>query len=277
MSLDTKALKILTDHHWVPGMGWSKMPPEGAAFEYAKRAGYMFDDLVTRHDTLAENLIELVRRCDITDIADAFLASLTTRRLDLRSALSSYAIASRFPRHWLDDSPTRVSPYTGAVFCEVCGGCDIEQRMEINLNVLNFERFKWGGVRKLDLPYIFFDLAEFEKTEKIAPKPEDYEILQEIISIISKVPDGKRASSLDKRLSGVFKSNSAERRSLIETLGICGILQPANRMTYFDGFVETRHQEYTGEHRKDWGYPVIWWQGSDGVNDRAVRHYFPNL
>jgi hypothetical protein len=48
-------------------------------------------------------------------------------------------------------------------------------------------------------------------------------------------------------------------------------------MTYFDGFVETRHQEYTGEHRKDWGYPVIWWQGSDGVNDRAVRHYFPNL
>lgn len=277
MSLDKKALKILMDHYWVAGRGWSIKPPDGASFEHAKRAGYMFDELVTRHDILVDNLIETAARCDKTVVADAFLASLTTRRLDLRSALSSYAVGSCFPRHRLDGSPARVSPYTGAVFCEICGGVEIEHRATVDLNVLNFERFKWGGVRKLDLTYLMLDLTEFEKAEKITPAPEDYAIFQEIISMCSTVPDHERASSLVKRLSGVFKSNSAERRSLIETLGICGILQPANQLTFFDGFVEAKDQKHTGEHHNDWGYPVMWWRGSDGVNDRAVQHYFPGL
>lgn len=278
MSLDKKALKILMDHHWAAGAGWrNRTTPEGTSFEYAKQAGYMFGDLVTDHDTLVENVIQVAAQCDKKLLTEAFLASLTTRRLDLRSALASYVVASSFPQHRLDASPTDFSPDTGYVSCKICGGGEIKHRTVVDLNVLSFERFKWGGVRKLDPEYLSFDLAQFAKTEKITPTPEDYAIFREIISIASNAPDDEKPSDLDKRLSGVFKSNSDERRSLIETLGICGILQPTGQMSFFEGFVEIKRRKRTNDHRNDWGYPAMWWRGSDGVNDHALQHYFPDL
>ena len=166
---------------------------------------------------------------------------------------------------------------SGVVFCSLCGAHELRQRLEIDRNVLNFERFKWGGVRKIYTEYVWFDLDQFERAEKLEPTDEDYSIFREILSVCSKVPDNERASSLAKRLSGVFKSNLDERRSVIETLGICGILKPAGRPTFFEGFVAGEQREHTGEHYNDWGYPVIWWRGSDGVNADALRHYFPKL
>src|SRR5689334_14844744 len=78
------------------------------------------------------------------EVTAAFLASLSTRRLDWRSALGSYAVARHLPDH-----PHR-GPASGR-YCTTCGSSGGPKHAgPHDLSVLNFERLKWGGVRHLD-------------------------------------------------------------------------------------------------------------------------------
>src|SRR5436189_202810 len=83
-------------------------------------------------------------------------------RLDRRSALGSFAVARHFPDH----------RHTGgsARYCTVCGSLgDPADNCPEDLSVLNFERFKWGGVRHLHPIYAALDLELFAKGEKPVP------------------------------------------------------------------------------------------------------------
>ena len=100
----------------------------------------------------------------IEDATSCFLASLTSRRLDLRSALSSYVLARRLEQHAFVKGPGHIS---GA--CAVCGLN--EREVEIDWDVMNFERFKWGGVRRDDLTYVWLDLRQFAAADRPLPPP----------------------------------------------------------------------------------------------------------
>lgn len=273
--IDRKALKILFDAHWKSA--WKTDRSVSAEDRnYAKSKGMMFDPIEISHDSLVERICRLRDQISPKMVGDAFIASMTTRRLDLRSALGSYGVASQFPRHSLSSSPRRKVP-SGADYCEICGLYNFPKAKSENLNVLNFERHKWGGVRRDDPIYIWFDLVEFQKAEKIVPTEEDREILQTILQIASGLPLNARPSVLANALSGVVKSNQAERRVLVEILSCCGVLQPRGHSGYFGEFTPVFEREHTGEHTNDWGYPAIWWRGGDGVNSTAVDAYFPGL
>lgn len=102
----------------------------------------MFDAPVRlSHDAVVEDVRRLVGATSLDVVANAFLASLPTRRLDLRSALGSYVVARYLPDH-------SFAPHRGTHSCAICGLPDGER--EIDRNVLSFERFKWGGVRRDD-------------------------------------------------------------------------------------------------------------------------------
>ena len=60
-----------------------------------------------------------------------------SRRVEIRSALGSFAVLQHFPMH--------AAPGQREA-CPVCGDYN-RPADEEDLNVLNFERFKWGGVR----------------------------------------------------------------------------------------------------------------------------------
>src|SRR3954462_1353124 len=78
-----KALQILLDHYWSP-KGWNRHKAIDAAdFAYARQAGYMFDPVTVTHDDIVARLLAVRNRLSIERIADAFLASLSTRRLEL--------------------------------------------------------------------------------------------------------------------------------------------------------------------------------------------------
>ena len=62
-------------------------PPDD--FEYAKRAGVMFDPVRLSHDDVMNRALAAFRGVDHRAVADAFVSSLSSRRLDLRSALGS--------------------------------------------------------------------------------------------------------------------------------------------------------------------------------------------
>ena len=93
--MDKKAKKILFQTYW-SSKGW-KMDEERQTspedFAYAKEKGVMFDPITISHDECVKRLVELAKSVSMEQVAKGFLCSLSTRRLDWRSAVSSYETA----------------------------------------------------------------------------------------------------------------------------------------------------------------------------------------
>ena len=87
--MDKKAKKILFNTYW-SSKGWKDYrtcytSPED--FEYAKQKGLMFDRITISHDECVKRVVNLANTITQEQVAKAFLCSLSTRRLDWRSAL----------------------------------------------------------------------------------------------------------------------------------------------------------------------------------------------
>src|SRR6185295_12052319 len=214
--VDPRALKVLFDTYWSPA-GWrdenSRRTPL-KDFEYAKRAGVMFDPIRLSHDDIVKRAVAAVRRVERQAVADAFIVSLSSRRLELRSALGSFAVLQHIPRH----TTLRQSDA-----CSVCGEYN-RPTEDKDLNVLNFERFKWGGVRHDQPLYAGMDLELFHKVPRVAPAAADVAVFKKVLKAIDAAPAKTSSAVLEKHLAKTFKSSKSERDNMIGVLGHCGIL-----------------------------------------------------
>jgi hypothetical protein len=259
---DKKAQKILFDTFWSP-TGWKNHPTISEEdLKYAKSAGYMFDKIDVNHNYIIDWLGKSVNSVELSMVTNAFLVSLSSRQLHLRSALGSYAVALHLQKH----------EFTGDIFCNLCGQTNTSS---IDLNILNFERYKWGGVRHTSPDYIAFDLDMFRLLEIGSPTQEDIAIIIKIIEAIQQSDESTTPNHLEKKISKLLKSNKEERKVLLEILSYCGILSPLNRPCFFDEFVPYNQRYLPDFHKIDWTYPICWWRGSDGVNQEALRYFFP--
>jgi hypothetical protein len=262
---DKKAQKILFKTYW-SSAGWKSKPSVTSDdYNYALKAGYMFKPLILSHDEIVDWVIKVVKNIIPLHVSNAFLCSLNNRRLNLRSALGSYAIARHFPHH----------KFSGKKICDICG--EYRKPSEEDLSVLNFERLKWGGVRHLSPVYVAFDLEKFTQSQALEPTLEDFERFNAIIKTAQSLDNNARPRDLEKAISKIINSNEAERTTLIEILGYCGILQPQKQKSFFESFVNDNEREERPVGKIDWTYPVSWWKGSDGVNKDALAYYFPQL
>jgi len=100
--------------------------------------------------------------------------SLSSRRLELGSALGRSAVLRRFPKR-------TIPRQRGA--CPVCGVYN-RGAERVDLNVLNFERFKWGGVRHDQPLYASLDLQLFQELPRIDPTAGDIAVFKEILQAI---------------------------------------------------------------------------------------------
>src|ERR1700754_280467 len=263
--MDKKALKILYDKYW-SSAGWVRgREISETDFKYAKDKGLMFDDIYIDHKQTIEWLLKSFEKTSRKHIVKCFLSSLSTRQLHLRSGLSSYAFARHLPNH---DFFT-----TTSFDCDICGSYMKETHKE-DLNILNFERIKWGGVRFTDPVYVGFnfDLLLTQKTPD--PNDEDIDIFNKIIAVIESFEPNDRANQLEKKLAPVLKSNKEERRAIIDMFGICGILETQKHKGFFDDYIPVRHRADRPINKTDWQYPVDWWTGKDGINKQALNFYF---
>lgn len=262
---DEKALKTLFYRYWSP-QGWTQRPIPTEDFEHARQAGVMFHDVGWTHDEVVERIRTSVTKLDPIQVAQQFVASLSSRRLDLRSALGSFTVGRLMPEH-THDGPSR---------CQVCGeyGRLLFHR---DLNVLSFERHKWGGIRHLSPEYIAFDLECFITTDQIEPTDEDRAILAAILDTLRALPKGATPNDASRALTKVIRSNNPERRVLLEILGYCSVLETAEQPGFWRRFVtDAERPPYPGS-KNDWSYPVAWWKGVWGVKEDAVRFFFPFL
>ncbi|MBI3438463.1 MAG: hypothetical protein HY054_07410 [Proteobacteria bacterium] len=135
---DKRARDILLGAFWKDG--WKRDSERSVSaddFAYAKDKRYMFDPVALSHDDAVARLIDERERADLAAASNAFLASLSNRRLDLRSALGSYAFALNFPRHKIALTSSATVP-SGARRCDCCGFYESENPAQIDLNVFEF-------------------------------------------------------------------------------------------------------------------------------------------
>lgn len=242
--MDKKAKEILFKTYWT-AFGWRPVhTTDPADFEYAKSKGLMFDRMTISKSDLLSRLHETVKEANLTTITDAFLCSLTNKRLDWRSALASYANAKR-----ILDNPDIDDYHMG-------------HGKDIDVNVLNFERIKFGGVRHHNALYNLLDLQLLQK--ELIPKPTEADIrtFKEILSFTSQSAHGNTASKLRDSLSAVYKSSKNERHTLIEILACAQILSPL-----------TSDRKEPSKH--DWTFALNW-RGEDKYNSMRAKYYFGN-
>ncbi|MCQ4085537.1 hypothetical protein [Saccharibacillus sp. JS10] len=261
--MDKKAKKILTSTFW-SAQGWKSNRPSyaGEDFEYAKSHGVMFDPLNKTHDELIEQITRIHTELTAEQVGDAFLHSLSTRRVELRSALSSFALTQDLIAHTYNDSlPTELRQTSACAICNEAGIQSDDAYTDHDLNVLNFERIKWGGVRLNWLTYISMDLDLFMREEIGEVTSEDVEILKQMLKNIEECAPEERARKLEKRWKTVLSSNPAERDRLMEIWGYAGILK------------ETELPRIGKPGDTDF-ISMSGWQGQDRYSKAKIQQYF---
>lgn len=262
-----KGLKTLFATYWNGGM-WGYNAPTAEAFEQAKAEGYMFDPAQAHtHDETLQKLQHVLKKVSPNDVANAFLYSLSTRKLQYRSALGSYYYALAIPDH-SHDSPEA---------CYLCNRLPAGNADSLfsGYNIFNFERYKWGGVRHTHPEYALFDLEQFLLLPKVTPSETDWAILRSILNAMNELPPSKKAGAYRELITKkkLLKSNKDEVEVLLNILGICGVLSSADAPCYCDCFVDVWHRA-PREHTNDYAYPVNRWHVSDGVNEERFRNVF---
>ncbi len=269
-------LKILLETYWSSN-GWRYKALLSEEFELAKQEGYMFDyPKYISHDETLNKLDILLKKIDPKDVANAFLYSLSTRKLEYRSILGSYYYAKAIPKHAVYD------PYNkqNSMHCYMCGWYawheePTEFDLKRGLNIFNFVRYKFGGTGHDGIDYALFDIEQFLKLPKVAPTDADRKILKKILQCVDKIEQKNKVGKLRDTIvkEKIFKSNKNEISVILDILGICGVLSSETFPCYEDKFVD-EYDRSPAEHTNDFSYPVNRWRASDGINYARFEKVF---
>ena len=258
-------MKILLDYYWQSGCWKREQSISDEDLAIAKSEGYMFDmgDEKISHKETLQRLKSAVEKIDPKDVANAFLYSLSTRRLEYRSALGSYWYAVAIPDHNI-----RVGALTGH-----CYYCDWNRRLDKNKE--NFCRYKFGSLGFALARYALFDLEQFLKMPKVTPTEQDVKILLRILDCVNALSDNDKAGKLLERVvkEKIFPTNKHEAQGLLGILGVCGVLSSSEYPCYCERFVDV-YARGPVEHKNDFEYPVNRWRKRDGVNGVWLERVF---
>lgn len=263
--VDKRAFEILSRAFWTSA-GWR---PGGATnvtasdFEYAKEQGVMFDEVRASHSEVINELISIVQTVSLESVSRAFVASLSTRLPHRRSAVGSLSVFRHLETHEKSGS---------GVFCEYCGGAYNGKGED--LNMLSFERIKWGGVRHEDPLYALLDLRQFSKEDSVKPSQTDVDLLNSLVQSIKNAPAGTTAAAIHRVFPKSLASNKSERDVIVQLLAFAGILSVPEHPGYNVSFVPHCARELPDRHFVDMAYPAAWWHSSMGLDDQALRECF---
>lgn len=270
-----KGLQILFDTYFGKE-GWKDGTISEEDFKIAKEEGYMFDYPTSlTHEEVLQKKDNLISQISKERVANAFLSSLVTRKLEYRSALGSYWYAISVPEHEIVFIGRRCWYCNSKKWSENPSTKDLK----LGLNVLNFERYAVGGVRHNCLEYAIFDLEEFLKLPEVS-KEEVEEGRQLLLKILHCMDDldeiakvGKYRDYLVKQK--IIKSNRNEIDVLMNILGISGILSGKECPSYYEKFTpNTGSEREPKEHKNDFAFPVNHWRVRDGVNKKMFQLVF---
>lgn len=261
---------------------WDEMNVSEYQMTLAKENGYLFDypEYETHSDTL-KRISPILAKIDPKDIVNAFLFSLSTRKLEYRSALGSYYYVASIPEHEFMNSHNEILA-VAAKHCYLCGwsawkAVPNKYDIKFGYNFYNYERYKYGGsaIGSTHINYALFDLEQFIKLPKVNPTDEDKRIFANILSCVDCLESSDKVGKLRDAISKakIFKSNKDEISVLLGQLGICGILASDDFPAY-DVYFANEYERDPVEYKNDFAYPVNRWHARDGINTEKLIEVF---
>ncbi|MEI0698733.1 hypothetical protein R4K92_07350 [Brachyspira intermedia] len=260
IEVDKKAKKILFNYFWKNG--WiddSKMHINEEDFLYAKEKGLMFDfsKEIIKYDELIKNISSLIKEIDFNNTVKAFLCSLSSRAVHLRSFISSYYLSKKMMSYDFSNTENIEKEFYNK-YNIMIDDFHLEYQ-----NVYNFEKYKWGGVRLEQLSYIYFDLREFSKIDfEFNPTKEDINIFNAILERIDSYNiKNDSANKMQAVLKDILKSSKNERIILLEILAYLDILEAKEERKYRDTELSEK---------------LMNWRGGDSYNKINAKNIFGN-
>lgn len=263
-SVEPRLVRQLVARHW-GSSGWRT--PRGVPPQELVDAGLQFVDQPTRsHDEWVDVARAVVSATSRRAVVAAFVASLGSGRLDVRSALGSFAVLQHLQPHPL-------VPEAGG-WCRVCG---LHEEVPSDPNVLSFERIKWAGVRREDVVYCTVDLELFAAApDPLASFDEGGTALRVMLDDLRARPDDARPGHVARTLPAVVRGAAAGREAVVEVLGVTGVLRTPDHPSFRSCFVPAdERQDRPG--RSELAYPARWWRGSSGLDEEAVGDWFADV
>lgn len=264
------------------GTNWDEVNISEDEMAIAKEQGYLFDyPAYETHSNMLQRLRSILEQIDSKDIANAFLFSLSTRRLEYRSAIGSYYYAMAIPEHEFMKSHNEILA-AASTHCYLCGWSawkDTPSKFDekYGYNINNYERYKYGGsvIGDINLNYAIFDLEQFIKLPKVTPTDEDKRIFAKILSCVEGLESSDKAGKLRDviRKAKIFKTNKDETSVLLGALGICGILA-SNDFPAYDVYFANEYERDPVEYKNDFAYPVNRWYARDGIDSNRLIEVF---
>ncbi len=225
----------------------------------------MFPSQSLSHNDAINRIVELRSLIDPVQVGADFIAGLSKNNPALRSALGSYAVALNMPLHTFAIGQNRFT-------CTICGAYENEH--ELDRNILNFERHKWGGVRHSDPYYMALDLERFVAEPGDEPLPSDWDRFNCVLQTVAAMPKGAKLSELLRAIKPIVPGNDYQRRAVIGILGYAGVLRVPSRSGFLRSFTCATDRAETSWSKDDWPYPTRWWHGGEGVDGDAIAFWF---
>lgn len=212
------------------------------------------------------------------EVVSYFLSGLSTGNMLWRSFLPAFAITRTFPNHHFD------------------GILHKDRFMEKNCNICNSPSWigiegsdydfyhnlakEFGGIDIFDIKYCVVVLTEFNKLSNcvIDPNEIDFSIFSDIINCLihANFHDSLKKDIVRKiKKIRTFKTNKYQTKSLLQTLGYCGVLETEQHKSPFHGYVNLGIAPKKSRN-SDWEYPVDFWTPADGINREAFKFWFGN-
>ena len=213
---------------------------------YARKMGVVVEDQPITYAQVIDVLTHCFDAVSLEDAAQAFLFSLSSRDVDYRYILASFVYARSwfsFDRGQAEEVPEKL---TGAFF--------------------NWVKHKGGGIWGTIGKPIFY-LEQFAPMERWAASNADVGIVRSILELADSMEDEASGTALATaiRTAKLLPCNQAEAVGIVETLGICGILEAPGHPGFLHSFTPPLERD-TGDMRQSLSYPLNWWRGADGVN-----------
>ncbi|WP_299114605.1 hypothetical protein [uncultured Winogradskyella sp.] len=225
------------------------------------------------HNELVKMIFKEYSSLVKSKIIAQFLSSFNSQKIKFRSGLPVFAILQSFPKHEfilrdgqeMDDTTP-------------CAICSNYPKIDVDLELAEEFYQDLGGLVGFQLEDFWYYLSATNKLEEVNPTKTDISIFSEIIFIINSANDEDTVKkNVQKQISKIkgFKSDAEQRKSLLETLGYCSILETSEHQGLLKKYINLAVAP-SKTHSSDWYYPVDWWLGKDGINKDAFKFWFGN-
>jgi hypothetical protein len=262
----------------------------------------LFNIKTLTHDEAIKKLFLEYRNADKKRYTDFFLSELSDSKFN--SGLYVYASMKTFPKHSFTTNPDNVSLDIYSKWndeekmdhhrTEPCCVCSA-YRQDISENVYEDKYYFIAGI-PVDVIYEkLYVMQRINRSKKILNITEyDFTIFKEILSYLKNAEPETSIRDIHKQIKksllykslinrmkidgigieeGVSNAASNKIQAIIETLGICGILQTVKHKAPFYEYINLSVAPRTSRSSY-WAYPVDFWKGKDGINKEAFDYWF---